>query len=283
MNEQLPFRRTARADRGMSLLEVTVLLAALVVISAALAPTVLRGIHDARQEAARAELVALHEAIAGNDTAGTFGFIGDMGGLPDDISELVVRGAQPLFEASPTTGIGFGWNGPYLTSGGDAEDYRLDPWGNPYDIGQLGFGQIRSAGPNGLLDDADDIVYPAASVNYYGTLVVSIKAHDGDVITIDPEGCTVTLHYADAGDPRTIVDTTVPYSFTGVHRGHHAVDVSCPGAGGDAVETAIASVRGLGAQQVLEMHVVVAVAADPAADESIDADAASDASTSEQE
>lgn len=275
MNNDLSFRPTARAQRGMSLLEVTVLLAVLVMISAAVAPTILRGIHDARQDAAHAELEALYQAMIGSDEAGTFGFIGDMGRMPDDITELVVRGTQPLFESSPATGVGFGWNGPYLSSGIDAEDYHLDPWGNEYDIGLVGSGQIRSGGANGLLDDEDDIVYPATPVNPYGTLVVSIKSHEGDVTNVDPEDCTVTLHYANSGAPATVVDTTIPYSFTGLHRGHHAVEVSCPGIGGDAVETAIAAVRGLGAQQVIEMHVVAAVAAA--------ADPVSDASSSEQE
>lgn len=283
MNTHDSLRHDNRKQRGMSLLEVTVLLAALVIISAALAPTVLRSLHDARQDAARNEMQSLYEAINGDDETGTYGYIGDMGQAPDDLAELTVRSTQPLFEALADSGVGYGWNGPYLLGGDDVDDFRIDPWGNAYDIGVVGTGQLRSAGPNGLVDDEDDLIYPPAAVNDTGTVVVSVKAHDGDVIVVDPEGCTVTLYFASDGEPSTVIDATKPYSFTGVHRGLHPVEVICPGMGGEATGTAIAAVRGFGAQQVFEVHVVVAAPGADPAEETIEADAAATAPSSEQE
>lgn len=268
----------------MSLLEVTVLLAAIVVISAALAPAVLRTLHDARQDAASKELAALYRAINGDDEAGVFGYVGDMGTMPTELTDLVERGVQPLFATLPESGVGYGWNGPYVLGGDSPEDFRLDPWGKPYDVGMTGAGQLRSAGPNGVYDDEDDLVYPASYVNHTGTLVVSIRAHDDGVVTADPEGCSVTLYFANAGSPDSVVDSTRPYSFTGVHRGLHPVEVSCPGIGGDAQASAVAAVRGFGAQQAIELHVVVVSAADDAGDEPMPQDDVADnAPSSEQE
>lgn len=243
-------------EQGFSLLEMTLLIAALVIIAAALTPALLRTIHDQRQRAARAEMETLHRAIVGNDTDGTYGFVGDMGRVPFTLSELVRRDSQPLFALSEITGIGTGWNGPYVNIGTDAEDYGIDPWGLPYDVGVVGQGQIRSAGPNGLFDDGDDIVVPPAPVTAWGNLLVSVKGHEEDLVRTDPDGCIVTLHYSNSGTPATVVDESVPFSFTDVHRGPHAIDVSCPRLdGGIATETAIAIVRGSSAQQVVEVHV----------------------------
>lgn len=245
-------------ERGFSLLEVTLLIAAVVIIAAALTPALLRTIHDQRQRAARTEMEALHRAIVGSDADGTYGYVGDMGRMPFALSELMLRESQPFFILSELNGVGTGWNGPYVNIGTDANDYALDPWGVPYDIGVVGQGQIRSAGPNGLFDDADDIVVPASPVTAWGTVLVSVKGHEGDLVHTDPDGCIVTLHFSNSGEPATVLDETVPFSFTDVHRGPHAIDVSCPRLdGGVANETAIAVVRGAGAQQVVEVHVAL--------------------------
>ncbi len=253
----------ARNERGLSMLELTIMLGALVIISAALTPAVLRMIHQSRQNSVQEEVELLHAAILGSDGLATFGYVGDLGRLPYELSELVVRDDQPLFAVSPISGVGYGWNGPYTNQGRDAQDFQLDPWGNLYDIGVVGKGQIRSAGPDGIYESADDIVYPPHPVNIYGTLIVTVKGTSDSVVSIDPDTCSVTLHYSNDGTASSVVDDTVPYSFSDIHRGLHTLQVSCDRLDGSGIasETAVVTVRGNGAQQAVELFVDLGVAA----------------------
>lgn len=261
-----------RDARGFGLFEVTLILAVAALMTAALTPAVLRMVHSAREDAARDEMRALHEAMVGSDRDGTYAFVGDMGRLPREPAELVDGTGKPLATASPLSGVAYGWNGPYLNRGRDGDDYRLDPWGNPYDIGVVGPGQIRSLGPDGRRDSGDDLVFPPRVVAPFGTLIVTIKGHAGELVTADPEGCAVTLHFASEGVDATVVDDTTPFSFSDVHRGLHAVEASCPRLdGGTASEASVVRVQGEG-QQATELHVDLggaAIAAPSAGDQQL--------------
>lgn len=249
-----------REQRGVSLFEVTLLLAAAVLVTAALMPALLRMIHDSRQQDARAEMRALHQAMVGSDEDGTYGFVGDMGRLPFELGELVDGTGLPLAAASPASGVSAGWDGPYLNRGEDDRDYRVDPWGNPYELGVPSPGQIRSFGPAGLPDDGDDIVYPPNPVDVHAALIVTVKGHSGELITTDPDDCVVTLHFAAGGVDTTVVDESPPFSFTDVHRGLHTVEATCSRFdGGTATDTTVARVQG-NSQQALEIHLELGAA-----------------------
>ena len=248
--------RFAADERGITMLEVTLLLGALVILSAAVAPAVLRTLDDRNAADVLGEMEALHVAMVGDSNAGTFGYVGELGRFPFLMDELVLRLDAPLFVRSDLSGVGYGWNGPYVVRGRDASDFRLDPWGNEYDIGVVGAGQLRSAGPNGVFDDEDDVVYPPYPVDLYGSLVVTVRGHSGDVIMNDPDGCTVTLQYSDSGQASTVVDDAKPFSFEVVHRGLHEIQVACAAfTGGLVTEVGVVSIRGGGAQQAIELHV----------------------------
>lgn len=248
--------RLRRDVDGMGLFEVTLIIAAMVMLAAAVAPAMLRSVHERRQSQAEQELAALHAAMVGDDEQGTYGFVGDLGRYPWSLDELVQAGYNTVFWTDESTGVGYGWNGPYVNVGRDARDYATDPWGNSYDVGVVGQGQIRSAGPNGLFDDADDIVFPPNASTPYGSVVISLKGYGDGVVSTDPEGCSVTLYYSGEGTLSYVYDETAPYSFTDVHRGPHAVQVSCPRYdGGTANETAVVIVRGSGQQQFAEIFV----------------------------
>lgn len=250
----MAIHRRRHDERGFGLVEVTLVLAAFVLVAAALTPSVLRALQQARADAARAELRMLHEAMLGAAEPQTYGFVGDMGRLPYDLNELFESGTLPLFTATDPTGVGYGWNGPYVNRGVDAQDLVLDPWGMPYDVGVAGPGQVRSAGPNGLYDDADDIVYPPSTVFPFSTLIVSVKGHSGDLVDTDPEGCTVTLAYSAEGSYATVTDDAVPFSFENTHRGLHSVSATCARHdGGTASESAVVQVTG-NEQQYVELH-----------------------------
>jgi hypothetical protein len=162
---------------------------------------------------------------------------------------------QPFFVRSEISGVGYGWNGPYVTSGRTPTDFRVDPWGNEYDINVVGFGQVRSYGPNGLPDDADDLIYPALPADPYGSLIVLVKGHSGEAVINSPEGCTVTLHYSNSGEADSVFAELPPFSFEFVHRGLHEVEATCLAFTGELVtEVSVVGIRGGGAQQTVELH-----------------------------
>ena len=105
----------------------------------------------------------------------------------------------------------------------------------------------------------------------YFALIVSLKAHSGDMVSTDPTGCTVSLHYAAEGSDASVADETAPYSFESVHRGLHTVEASCPRLDTGAIvsESAVVAVKGWGAQQVAELHLELGMqaAASPGAAE----------------
>lgn len=248
--------RLATDERGITMLEVTLLLGALVILSAAVAPAVLRTVDELNAGNVLEEMEALHLSIMGDRVSGTFGYVGELGRFPYFMDELVLQLEAPFFVRSELSGVGYGWNGPYVVRGRDAADFRLDPWGNEYDIGQVGPGQLRSAGPNGIYDDDDDVVYPPYPVDLYGSLVVTVRGHSGDVVTIDPEGCVVALTFSNEGEADAVLDEIAPFSFEVVHRGLHEIEVACPTVSGEMVtEVGVASIRGGGAQQLIELHV----------------------------
>ena len=246
-----------RDQRGLTLMEVVVLLTAVTLLVGALVPATVRQIQESRIRDALDEMQTLHQAIVGGEAGSTFGFVGDIGRMPTELYELGEAGPLPLYESSEATGIGAGWNGPYVNAGIDAMDFLLDPWGREYDIGVVGFGQIRSAGPNGLYNDDDDLVVPPAPEVVYGELVVQVVGHSGTVETANPEGCTVNLEYSENGQASVVDDLTAPFSFSGVHRGLHAVHAHCPRADVDdlGIATRLVAVTGGGAQQLVEIHV----------------------------
>ncbi|NKB87570.1 MAG: hypothetical protein GKS06_05065 [Acidobacteria bacterium] len=273
-------RRVAGDQRGITMLEVTLILAALVVVSAAAAPTVLRVVNDANGRNARAELEGLYDSVMGDMEAQTYGFMGDLGRFPNTLDELMMQIDQPFFVRSEISGVGYGWNGPYVSTGRTPTDFQIDPWGNPYDIGVAGYGQVRSYGPNGLPDDADDILYPALPVDPYGSLIVLVKGHSGEAVVNSPEGCTVTLHYSNSGEAATVFTELPPFSFEFVHRGLHEVEATCLAFTGELVtETSVVGIRGGGAQQTVELHLELGEEAstgspesDPASDVAADGD-----------
>ena len=179
-------KRAGGSERGISMLEVTLLLGAMVILAAAVAPSLLRVLQDQRHDQVMEELKAIHIAINGDESDKTFGFVGDIGRAPVELAELVEIVDLEPFRISEETAVGYGWSGPYLNRGIGTEDWATDAWGNYYDIGAVGYGQVRSAGPNGEYDDDDDLVYPPHPVNPYGNVVVTIRGHGDGAIVSDP-------------------------------------------------------------------------------------------------
>jgi len=219
--------RAPRRPAGFTLIEVAVILAVLAILAAAITPMVLQQLVDARTDATRAEARLLNEAMLGRaEAAGTFGFFGDMGRWPASFEELVTPSpGMPLFTTATFRNVGMGWKGPYINTGDRGDDALRDAFGRPYRGAATG--QVRSAGPDGLFDTPDDIVYPPAPPNPGGRLMVTVKrlAAEDNSYTLDPAGYTVRLYYASNGREAFLDDPVAPFVFENVPQGVHALVV----------------------------------------------------------
>jgi general secretion pathway protein G len=137
-----------RRHSGFSLIEIVVALAIMSILAGAIVPVVFRQTTQARVQNAQKEAQAIYEAMMGTPSQNYFGYVGDMGKLPDSIPQLM-----------KVAGQGSAWNGPYLALGSDIA--ALDPLGKPYQIDRHPI-RVRSFGPN-MTDNhgaGDDIFYP---------------------------------------------------------------------------------------------------------------------------
>ena len=208
---------------GFTLIELVVVLAVIGILTASVTPAVVQRVVDARVAATTAEARALHEAIVGDHTQSRFGFVGDIGRLPNSFAELVQRGSLPAYTTDTTRSVGMGWRGPYINSGTSPTDYAFDGFGRPYT--GAASGQVRSAGADGVVNTADDIVYPPAPSVITGTVTVTVKTITGGRTRVDPAGYRVDLIYADNGHETEVRDANGPFTFTNVPMGIHAVRV----------------------------------------------------------
>lgn len=101
--------RSARRERGFTLLEILVVLAIIGLIAAIAAPQVFKSLGGAKSDSARVQIEALSTGI---DL-----YRLEVGKLPPDLEALVRR---PSGEER--------WNGPYLRKA----SVPKDPWGNDY-------------------------------------------------------------------------------------------------------------------------------------------------------
>ena len=219
--------RASSRSNGFTLIEVTVILAVLAILAAAITPMILQQLVDAKVETTRREAKLLHEAILGRaDVPGSFGFFGDMGRWPVSFEELLRPApGTPLFTTATFRSVGMGWKGPYINAGDSGDDILNDAFGRRYRGATTG--QVRSAGPDGVFDTADDIVYPPAPPNPAGRLLVTVKrmSAEDSSYTLDPPGYTVRLYYSNGGKEAFLDAPVAPFVFENVPQGVHAIVV----------------------------------------------------------
>jgi type II secretory pathway pseudopilin PulG len=200
------WHRAART-KGISLIEVTIIIITVGILASLAMRSLTSILKDSKTVETEREMDMLAKAIAGDPSimavAGgvrsDFGYVGDVGALPDDLEDLV-------------TSPGYGtWNGPYLPPdfNRETDDYKKDAWGTDYSysggviITSTGSGSdiVKRFAENvsdllanevtGIIRDANDSL---ASADYTADL---------DIIIIYPNGTggldTVTCHPADTG------------------------------------------------------------------------------------
>jgi general secretion pathway protein G len=154
-----------RSTTGFTVLEMIIVIAVIAILAAMITPLAVNQINQKRFDAARDELAEIKKAIVGSSdlvsggTRNSYGFAGDLGLVPlrapngNGLLELLSQGALPSWQQS--SGVWWGWRGPYLS------DVR-DPWGRDYDYADYWSGgapagsyllaRVWSYGPDGVND-----------------------------------------------------------------------------------------------------------------------------------
>ncbi len=191
MREGVHMRRkeSYRKDKGIGLIYVILLIAILLLAVSILGPYLfVREVSRQKDVETLERIKAIRIAILGNHEIiskglrSSFGYVGDMGGLPPILEYLALQ-QNPAPNPFPvswnqtswsvhSTGIGYGWRGPYLddTYSGNWEFHAfVDAWGTKFqyvdNVGQTVIDPatvsfpvfIRSAGPDRTFGTADDI------------------------------------------------------------------------------------------------------------------------------
>lgn len=124
--------------RGVMGLELIVVIAVLLTIVTITVPLFLHDDPTQRENITRERIGNIKKAILGTPqriierSRTSFNFLGDLGVLPDNLTELLERApTRPLYSIS--NNVWFGWRGPYLNSNlNQFGNYTstLDAWGN---------------------------------------------------------------------------------------------------------------------------------------------------------
>lgn len=220
---------TRCAQRGFTLIELVLV----IVVIGILATVALRSgkeIFDTTKiEQAKQELSELSRAIAGrsdlvnNGVRTDYGYVGDVGALPDSLGALTTN-----------PGGWSTWKGPYI---GDefvqaAGGFKTDPWGSTYTYNE-GSATITSTGSG---DNLVRRIAPSAAALLYNRVTGIFTDVDGTPPGIESDSSIALLTYPNGnGGMATKVCTTDVggyFEFDSIPIGNHSLRVVYPFAGG---------------------------------------------------
>jgi len=234
----MPMKR----EKGLSLIEVVIILAVMVVLVALLVPSTVQILTGARRNVTLDEMENLKKAMIGDPdlkTSGVrsnFAYLGDMGNLPSTLDDLVTQGAQPAYAFNSSKGVGAGWRGPYITlgPGSDAASHRVDAFGNLYTYsitnytnaqGQTVDANVVSLGADGVAGGTgndEDVTLETLVAETTAT----VTGYGFDLSGNPLDGATVTMNYPASGSltsPTTTTDSAGFYQFTNIPFGIRSV------------------------------------------------------------
>ena len=116
------------SQKGISLIELTIMLVVVGILTAVAMKNMTSTVEDARRTKTEREMEMLANAIVGDPSTlssshrADFGYVGDVGAFPPNLAALKTN---PGYST---------WDGPYVPVGyaEDTSGYRLDEWGSAY-------------------------------------------------------------------------------------------------------------------------------------------------------
>ncbi|MBT3378693.1 MAG: hypothetical protein HN742_40030 [Lentisphaerae bacterium] len=197
-----------------TLIEVTILLAVLAVMIGLTVPASIKIITAQKMNSTKREMENIFGSIMGNPDRNNYGFVGDMGRLPDSLSELVRAEGNVLYSTQTAYQVGMGWNGPYTMK--SIDDIITDGFGRPYRFNPNDEGRLVSAGADGQFGTGDDVAYPPTAYRPYGAVRIELTAS---------AEYHVRLYYSENGREQYVQADEAPFLFENIPVGPHAVEV----------------------------------------------------------
>jgi len=209
--------RNLNSSRGFTLIELVIVILIIGVIGTVATLRMGESIETARYEQTKQELDQLATAIAGNpriysNGAGSdFGFVGDNGALPTTLDELVQN------PGGWTT-----WDGPYVESGPNGDDFKRDAWNSNYVYTDT---LLRSTGSGANIDKLIAVSSAVLQSNVVSGYVVDANMEPPTAGFVD--SVTIVLTYPNCtggfAQPSMHPDTHGRFSYANVPIGNHSL------------------------------------------------------------
>ncbi len=204
---------------GFTLIELVLIILIIGVISSVAVRNMSSSINTAQHEHTKKELDQLAYAIVGNPqvylngSRTDFGYVGDIGALPPNLSALYQN------PGGYTT-----WDGPYMTNGTANSDYLQDAWNVAYVLSTT---SIRSIGSGTNIDK--DFASSSASLLSNSLSGYVIDASGQAPGTVYKDSLNIQMKYPNgSGGYNTtsvIPDQSGNFSFTALPIGVHTLTV----------------------------------------------------------
>lgn len=222
---------------GFTIIEVVMVIGIVAILAGAITPFAIQMIGTRKERAAREELEVIKEAIIGKAKSTehgeefTFGFVGDIGNVPNSLDRLKTIGSLPAYSFDTTKDMGAGWRGPYIMEkhGGD---FKKDPWGTDYsysttpgtnvNLGVQYLAKITNAGPDLTAGTSDDLSVEILEPEVRADIIGLVK----DSIGLGVPYVDVDLTYPSNGTLTTAstqTDSSGAYQFADIPKGDRAV------------------------------------------------------------
>jgi prepilin-type N-terminal cleavage/methylation domain-containing protein len=212
-------QRIGRTDQnGFTLIELVMIIVIIGILTGVATMKMASYIETSKVEATRTEMENLARAIVGNKDFYTdgarsdFGYVGDNGALPSDLNALV-------FNPGLAT-----WDGPYISSNIDGDDFNKDAW----NVNYIYFDTLlRSVGSGSNMDR----IFASGTASLLNNSVSGyILDADIDMPGIDfDDSLVITLIYPDGsgGMAASILnpDANGSFAFNGIPIGNHLLRV----------------------------------------------------------
>ncbi len=226
-----------KLSQGFTLVEAIVVISILAILAGIAIPIVFKTLEGMEIKATQREMETIYQVFSGDPDKGNYGFMGDLGILPDKLDWLVKNSGFNLYQ-SQSNGVGMGWNGPYLMAGFDPEDFKKDVWGNDYQYKFAYSNGIRkgtillvSYGPDGNPDGGDDLALEHQLHTHRDIRIQVYGWQEGGWVT--PEDFKGELFYSAKGEEEEVSFSKKENLIKAVHRGLHALYAVSSGPDGE--------------------------------------------------